>query len=74
MPLKVTSTPYFLIQYQKSFKDGGRSNSHRGGPGSRPGPSVWDLWWSEGHSDRIFLRVIRISPVSIIPPWLHTHV
>jgi hypothetical protein len=23
--------------------------SHRGGPGSRPGQSIWDLWWTQWH-------------------------
>jgi hypothetical protein len=26
--------------------------SHRGGPGSRPGQSIWDLWWTKWHWDR----------------------
>jgi hypothetical protein len=31
-----------------------RSASHRGGPGSRPGQSVWDLWWTKWHWDTFF--------------------
>jgi hypothetical protein len=26
--------------------------SHRGGPGSIPGQSMWDLWWTKWHWDR----------------------
>jgi len=25
---------------------------HREGPGSSPGQSVWDLWWTKWHWDR----------------------
>jgi hypothetical protein len=28
--------------------------SHRGGPGSRPGQSMWNLWWTKWHWDRFF--------------------
>jgi hypothetical protein len=28
--------------------------SHCGGPGSRPGPSMWDLWWTKWHWDSFF--------------------
>ena len=28
--------------------------SHRGGPGSISGQSVWDLWWTKWHWDRYF--------------------
>jgi hypothetical protein len=30
------------------------SASHRGGPGSRPGQSMWDLWCTKWHWDRFF--------------------
>jgi hypothetical protein len=39
--------------------------SHRGGPGSIPGQSMWDLWWTKWHS-----QVFRFSPVNFIPPVL----
>jgi hypothetical protein len=26
--------------------------SHRGGPGSIPGQSMWDFWWKKWHWDR----------------------
>jgi hypothetical protein len=29
-------------------------NSHRGGPGSIPGQSMWGLWWTKWHWDRFF--------------------
>ena len=38
--------------------------SHRRGPGSIPGQSIWDLWWTKWHWD-------RFSPVSFIPPVFH---
>jgi hypothetical protein len=28
--------------------------SHRGGPGSMPGQSMWDLWWANWHWERFF--------------------
>jgi hypothetical protein len=28
--------------------------SDRGGPGSIPGQSMWDLWWTKWHWDRFF--------------------
>jgi hypothetical protein len=28
--------------------------SHRGGPDSRPGRSVWGLWWTVRHCYRVF--------------------
>jgi hypothetical protein len=45
--------------------------NHRGGTGSIPGQSVWDLWWTEWHWDRFFPRVLRFSPVNFIPPVFH---
>jgi hypothetical protein len=34
---------------------GGKSpTSHRGDPGSVPGQSMWDLWWTKWHWDRFF--------------------
>jgi hypothetical protein len=27
---------------------------HRGGPGSIPAQSMWDLWWTKSHWDRFF--------------------
>ena len=34
--------------------DGQSPASHRGGPGSITGQSVWDLWWTKWHWDRFF--------------------
>ena len=34
---------------------------------------VWGLWWTKWHWDGFFLPVHQFSPVSIIPPLLHTH-
>jgi hypothetical protein len=42
--------------------------SHRGGPGSRPGQSTWDLKWWTKVLEQVSLRVLRFFPVSIIPP------
>ena len=38
----------------RSYRDsGGQSTAcHRGGPGSVPGQSLWDLWWTKWHSNR----------------------
>jgi hypothetical protein len=38
--------------------------SHRGGPGSIPGRSMWDLWWTKWHWDR-FLSEYFGFPLSI---------
>jgi hypothetical protein len=32
---------------------------------------MWDLWWTCGNGTVSFLRVLRFSPVSFIPPVLH---
>ena len=33
---------------------------------------MWELWWTKRHWDRLFsLRVLQLSPVSIISPMLH---
>jgi hypothetical protein len=46
---------------------------HRGGPGSHPGQSMWDLWWTKWHWDRSFSEFFSF-PVNIISLWLHTHI
>jgi hypothetical protein len=28
-----------------------------------------ELWWAKYHWDRVFSKIIRFSPVSIVPPW-----
>jgi hypothetical protein len=43
--------------------------SHGGGPGSRSGQSMWDLWWKKWHWDRFFSEFFGF-PVNIIPPSL----
>jgi hypothetical protein len=30
--------------------------SHHGGPGSHPGHSMWDLWWTKWHWDKFFFK------------------
>ena len=30
------------------------ADSHRGGPGSIPSQSMWDLWWKKWHWDKFF--------------------
>jgi hypothetical protein len=40
--------------------------------GSIPGQSIKDLWWTIWHLD-VFIPGLQFSPVSIIPPMLHTH-
>jgi hypothetical protein len=45
-------------------------SSHGGGPGSRPGQSMSDLWWTKWHWERIFPSS-SVSPYQyIIPPSL----
>jgi len=39
---------------------------------SVPGQYLWDLWHTEWHCDRFFLRILWFSP-SIVPPMLHSH-
>jgi hypothetical protein len=34
---------------------------------------MWDLWWTKWNCEQVFLRVLRFSPATIIPPWLHSH-
>jgi hypothetical protein len=46
--------------------------SHCTGPGLIPDQSMWELWWTKWHWDRLFSPwVLQISPVSIISPTLH---
>jgi hypothetical protein len=40
---------------------------HRGGPGSSPGQSMWDLWWTKWHWGT-FLLVLRFPLPILIPP------
>jgi hypothetical protein len=49
--------------------------SHCEGPGSRPGQSMWDLWWTKWHSDR-FLSEFFGFPLSIYHSTvvLQTHI
>jgi len=46
---------------------------HRQGTDSISGQFVWDLRWTKWHWDAFFSWVLRFSPVTIIPPLLHTH-
>jgi hypothetical protein len=36
--------------------------SHRGGPGSITGQSMWDLWWTKWHWDRLFPEYFGFPP------------
>jgi hypothetical protein len=45
--------------------------SHRGGPGSIPGQSMWDLWWTKWHWDMFFPEYFGFFRVNFIPPLLH---
>jgi hypothetical protein len=47
--------------------------SHRVGSGSRPGQSMWYLWWIKWHWDRFFSDFFLFFPVNIIPLWHSTH-
>jgi len=44
-----------------------------GGSGSMSGKAMWDLWCRNWHWDRFIHRALRSSPVTIIPPLLHSH-
>jgi hypothetical protein len=44
-----------------------------GGPGLIPGQSMWDLCCTKWHGNTFLSRVLQFSPVTIIPPTLHTH-
>jgi hypothetical protein len=46
--------------------------SHNRGPGSGPGQSMWDLWWTKWHWESFFCKLFGF-PVSIIPPLPHIH-
>ena len=48
---------------------------HRTGTRSIPDQSTWDLWWTKWHCMyQVLWRVFRFSPVSIVPPMLHTSI
>lgn len=51
---------------------GWSQTAHRKGPGSRPGQSMWGLWWRMWHWNRFSPRP-SVSPVSIIASLLHIH-
>ena len=42
-------------------------------PVFHPRPIHVDLWWTKYHYNRFSFPVLQFSPVSIIPPMLHTH-
>ena len=46
--------------------------SHRGGPGSIPGHSMWDLWSKKLNLDTFYSKYFHF-PLWIIPPMLHSH-
>jgi hypothetical protein len=62
------STPCIMLTTGKQQQYTRCPASHRGGPGSRPDQSVWDLWYTKWRWDRVFSWVLRCSPVSIIQP------
>jgi hypothetical protein len=77
-----TEVPYGLTQVQAQGSTVRRWHlttstmaqpPHRGGPGSHPGQSMWDLWWTKWHWDRSFSEFFSF-PVNIISLWLHTHI
>jgi hypothetical protein len=44
----------YIYSYQLYSLNQHFAFSHRGGPGSIPGQSMWDLWWTKRHWDRFF--------------------
>jgi hypothetical protein len=46
------SSSVFSCQYHSTVAL--QTHIIRGGPGSRPGQSMWDLWWIKWHWDRFF--------------------
>jgi hypothetical protein len=53
------------------FKNNVVAASYGGSPGSHPGHSMWDLWWTEWHWDRVSSEFFGVSSVTVV---LHTHV
>jgi hypothetical protein len=59
------------IPIQNPGRNEGEGNvrlSHRGGPGSIPGQSMWDLWWTKWHWDRFFPEFFGF-PLSVSFRW-----
>jgi hypothetical protein len=54
----------FVLGRPCNGSDGYSPASHRGGPGSIPGQSMWDLWWTKWHWDRFFSEYFGF-PLSI---------
>ena len=49
------------------------SACHLGGPVSVPGQSMWGLWWTKWHWNRVFSTIFATSPNTVILPMFHTH-
>jgi hypothetical protein len=47
---------------------------HRGGPGSRPVQSEWDLFWTKWHWNRFLSEFFGIPLSTLFPVALHTHI
>jgi hypothetical protein len=47
--------------------------SRLGGPESISAQCILDLWWTKLTLGQVFLRVLRLSHVSVIPSVRHTH-
>jgi hypothetical protein len=68
--LRISSGLHFItltrnLSWRPCHSSGGKSpTSHRGGPGSIPGQSMWDLWWTKWHWDR-FLPEYFGFPLSL---------
>jgi len=39
----------------------------------QPVESMWHVWWTKWHWDIFLSKYFGVSPVSVIPPVLHTH-
>jgi hypothetical protein len=48
--------------------------SQRGGPGSCPGQSMWDLWWIKWQWDSLFLWVVRFPRPYHSTVAFHAHI
>jgi hypothetical protein len=61
-----------LLQYTAQHRRRALPACHRGGPGSRPHHSMWDLWWAKGHWDRFIYDFFRFL-LSVWFQHLHNH-
>jgi len=47
--------------------------SHRRGPDYIPAHSLWDLWWTKGQWNRLFICISALL-FTVVPPILHSYI